>query len=119
METRQLAEQFLVEGTIADIREYGSGHINVTYYVEMEQNGTREPYILQQINTNIFANVEQLMENVTNVTSYLRKQIVERGGRSEARDTTGDSYKGREKLLSRYRWQMLSDVLFYFRYYQL
>lgn len=108
MEKRELAEQFAVEGTIVDLREYGSGHINVTYYLEMEQNGNREPYILQQINTDIFADVEQLMENVTKVTSYLRKQIVERGGdpkretlqviptkegKSYFRDTDGRCYR--------------------------
>lgn len=80
MEKRELAGMFAVEGTIAGMEEYGSGHINVTYLLEMDQNGSLEKYILQQINTNIFKDVEQLMENVTNVTSYLRKKIIERGG---------------------------------------
>lgn len=56
-------------------KPYGSGHINDTFLVE--GNGKR--YIVQRMNRDIFQPVE-LMENVVNVTSYLRKIIIKNGG---------------------------------------
>ena len=43
-------------------------------------------YILQGINTTIFKDTDQLMENILNVTSYLREEIVRTGG-DPARET--------------------------------
>ena len=74
---RQIAEQFMIPGVIEDIRSYGNGHINDTYLVTME-DGTH--YILQRMNTDIFSSPDELMENVCNVTSYLKKKIIANGG---------------------------------------
>ena len=52
---------------------YGNGHINDTYCVE----GPR--YILQRINTSIFRNPEELMENIENVTSFIREKVEKEG----------------------------------------
>ncbi len=53
---------------------YGNGHINDTYLVTMPR------YILQRINTSIFSNPDQLMENIENVTGFLREKIAADGG---------------------------------------
>lgn len=53
---------------------YGNGHINDTYLVTMPR------YILQRINTSIFTNPDELMENIGNVTAFLRKKIIAAGG---------------------------------------
>ena len=53
---------------------YGDGHINDTYLL------TRKSYILQKINTGIFKDADGLMENIANVTDYLRNKIKEAGG---------------------------------------
>ena len=74
---REIAEQFMISGVIEDIRSYGNGHINDTYLVTME-DGTH--YILQRMNTDIFSSPDELMENVCNVTSYLKKKIIANGG---------------------------------------
>ncbi len=76
MDLKAVAEQFMILGDVEKIQEYGSGHINRTYLVET----SKEAYILQKINTHIFQNVDQLMENVEGVTSFLAKRIRERGG---------------------------------------
>ena len=86
MEIRDQIRQFAVEGEIKDVREYGSGHINSTSLVETEQMGKRRRYIFQRINTQIFQNVDQLMENITGVTDYLRQELV-RQGKDAARGT--------------------------------
>lgn len=80
MEQQELIKKFAVEGTVTELREYGSGHINRTQLVELEHDGRREKYILQQINTDIFQNVDELMENIVAVTNYLREKIIARAG---------------------------------------
>lgn len=80
MDKQEIVRLFAAEGTIAGIQEYGSGHINRTELVEMERDGQREKYILQRINTEIFQDVDGLMENIVGVTDYLRKKIQAAGG---------------------------------------
>lgn len=79
----RIVEQFDVMGRIKEIRPYGSGHINDTILVTMEEEVGEKKYILQRINTKIFTNPEKLMENIVNVTKYLKKQIIEQGGDPE------------------------------------
>lgn len=83
MDKKDLIRQFQAEGEAESVEPYGSGHINHTYLAKMT-NGKK--YILQGINTTIFKNTDELMENILNVTSYLRKEI-EREGGDPARET--------------------------------
>lgn len=80
MDKYAVISMFAVEGTVVQVSEYGSGHINRTELVELERDGQREKYILQQINTEIFRDVDQLMENIVHVTAHLRNKIKARGG---------------------------------------
>lgn len=73
----EILRQFFPQEEIAAVRPHGSGHINHTYAVE---TAAGEKYILQKINTEIFRDVEGLMENIVNVTAYLREQIEREGG---------------------------------------
>ena len=61
---------------------YGNGHINDTYCVDGPQ------YILQRINTSIFRNPDELMSNIENVTSFLRKKIIAAGGNPDRETLT-------------------------------
>ncbi len=71
---------------------YGDGHINDTYLL------TRKSYILQKINTGIFKDADGLMENIANVTEYLREKIKAVGGDPDRETLTviktkkGDNY---------------------------
>lgn len=56
------------------VEKYGNGHINDTYLIQSNE------FILQRINTNIFKNPYELMENIENVTQFIRKKIVLSGG---------------------------------------
>ena len=40
---------------------YGSGHINDTYRIEVDQAGLRVSYILQRVNSNVFKQPIPLM----------------------------------------------------------
>ncbi len=83
MDRETILKQFQVEGDVASVEPYGSGHINHTYLATMTGG---KKYILQGINTTIFKNTDELMENILNVTSYLREEIIRTGG-DPARET--------------------------------
>ena len=61
---------------------YGNGLINDTYISESEN------YLLQRINTVVFKNPDELMENIERVTTHLRKKITEFGGDIERETLT-------------------------------
>ena len=62
---------FPVEGKLLSCQSYGSGHINRTFKVDMD-NG--RSYILQGINTYVFKDPVKLMENISGVTNFLRSK---------------------------------------------
>lgn len=68
----EILKQFNIE---VDVTAYGNGHINDTYIV----SGTPR-YILQKINTDIFKNPKELMNNIQAVTEFLRDKIKKNGG---------------------------------------
>ena len=83
MESLHLEEAlkaFQFNGTVIETKPFGNGHINDTFLLEMEDG---EKNILQRMNTNIFLKPVELMENIMNVTSFLRKKIVNYGGDPE------------------------------------
>ena len=74
------AEAFAVKGEIKSCEPYGSGHINRTFLLICEEEGREYPYILQQMNQEVFKDIPGLMQNVKGVTTFLRRQIVDHGG---------------------------------------
>ena len=71
--------EFAVSGEAADIRSYGTGHINDTYLARCSGGS----YILQRVNTDIFRQPEALMDNFRRVTAHIAAKIAEakkRGG---------------------------------------
>ena len=62
---------FPTEGAAASCERYGCGHINETY-LAVTDTGRR--YILQKINDHVFPDVPALMDNISAVTAFLRKQ---------------------------------------------
>lgn len=74
-------KHFQVEGDFVSATPFGSGHINETkLVVTRESDGTEHQYVLQRINSNVFKNPAQLMENYVAVTSFIRKKIEAAGG---------------------------------------
>lgn len=67
----EILKQFVSDSII---NPYGDGHINDTYLTSSEN------FILQKINTGIFNDPDKLMENIVNVTGFLKKKISEKGG---------------------------------------
>lgn len=71
---------FALNGEITECIPYGSGHINDTYKLTTEDDGFVRHYILQRMNSSIFQDTRGLMENISGVTAWLRRKIVEAGG---------------------------------------
>jgi aminoglycoside phosphotransferase (APT) family kinase protein len=74
-DVRSVATQFDLRGECLDARPYGSGHINDTYAVTINQAGTPVRYILQRINHTVFRQPVALMENVRRVTEHLQRKL--------------------------------------------
>jgi Ser/Thr protein kinase RdoA (MazF antagonist) len=70
-----VARAFQVPGQYIGAEPYGSGHINDTYRVRLDQGGTEIHYIFQRINHSIFKNPPALMENIERVTTHIRAKL--------------------------------------------
>ncbi len=79
MNMKEILKQFNID---ANLDTYGDGHINETYRIK----GT--PYLLQKVNTEVFKNPIDVMENIENVTEHLRKKITEAGGNPDRETLT-------------------------------
>lgn len=75
------AKVFAFDCEIGEIARYGEGHINDTF--EAWAVGHSKRYIIQRINTDTFRNPTDLMENICNVTAFLKKQILAEKGNPE------------------------------------
>lgn len=73
---KNIAEKFLIHGDITSIKQINKGYINRTYKVEtLSAAGHVHKYILQRINTNVFPDVDALMENFKLTTDHLRDRL--------------------------------------------
>ena len=82
MENQELiniAKNFKIDGEITDIDICSSGHINKTYALTYKENNEDKKYILQYVNTNVFPNLPELMNNIKNITEYMNKKAIENG----------------------------------------
>jgi len=80
MEFSDILFNFAIDGEFVSCEPYGSGLINRTYVAVYNEDGRRVRYIVQRINTNLFKNVDGLMNNIKIVTEFNRAEIVKRGG---------------------------------------
>ena len=81
---KEVISKFDFPGEVVECIPYGSGHINDTYRLTVQTSeGQNKRFILQRMNKSIFTKPVELMENVSGVTSWLRKKIQENGGDAE------------------------------------
>ncbi|NEQ50842.1 MAG: phosphotransferase, partial [Leptolyngbya sp. SIO3F4] len=65
-----IAQQFIHQGTVQDIRPLGNGNINDTYLVN-----TTQPFVLQRINTDVFPKPRLVMDNLCQFVSHARQRL--------------------------------------------
>lgn len=73
-----IAKKFQIVGDVQSIVPYGEGHINDTYLVTLKNSPIQ--YILQRLNTKIFANYKGLMDNIQKVTAVMQNIVRLQGG---------------------------------------
>ena len=80
----RIAGKFVTDGTPVAAEECCTGHINQTFFITCE-GGACSPhrYVLQEINTSIFKNPDEVMENIYRVTGHIRRKLAENGGDAE------------------------------------
>lgn len=71
MNLQSLFDQFYHEGTFQKAEAITSGHINNTYLI-LTQDPASPDYILQRINSMVFKNIPDLIQNKVLVTDFLR-----------------------------------------------
>lgn len=71
LELKEVVSQFEISGEIVSIEKFGSGHINDTFRVCIENANTS--YLLQRINHHIFPDIDGLMRNIKLVTNHLKQ----------------------------------------------
>ncbi len=71
-ELQKIIDHFAIQGEVTHIQQINKGYINRTYYVEtLSQRGHVHKYTLQRINTNVFPDVDALMDNFKLTTEHL------------------------------------------------
>ncbi len=70
----RIVSQFQVDMNIAEIVEWGGGHINATYRVK-NASSTSKDVLLQKINTQVFSDVDALMHNYALVTNHIKQKV--------------------------------------------
>ena len=82
-ELLEVISNFDFGGEVKEAGIFGNGHINETYCVVVSTPNGDKRYILQKMNKQIFTDPVGLMENISGVTSWLKKKIEENGGDAE------------------------------------
>ncbi len=72
-----IARRFQLPGQFVSAVRYGSGHINDTFLVELDDAGARRRCILQRVNHHVFRDVPGLMRNIVRVTEHIRRKLDE------------------------------------------
>ena len=92
----QILSHFALDSKPISCKPFGNGHINKTFEVITENGGH---YILQQVNNNVFKNIEMLMKNINYVSSYLISKGFE--SLQLIKTTTGQLYHEEHNLFFR------------------
>ncbi len=76
-DVKTVAKAFAIHGDYQSAERYGSGHINDTYLLTMNQAGAPVRYLLQRINHDVFTDVPRLMENISRVLGHMQARLAD------------------------------------------
>lgn len=75
-ELQYIIENFAIKGNITGVKQINKGYINRTYKIStISESGNIHKYLLQRINTNVFPNVQALMDNFELTTKHLHGKL--------------------------------------------
>lgn len=99
-----VARAFTLSGRFIGASEIPNGNINRTYEVTFESDDGQENYIFQKLNTYVFKNPKEVMQNILLVTEHIKRQLAARHENPDRRvlsfltTADGDPYVEDEKL---------------------
>ncbi len=76
---RLIAARFALDGNLVSVEPFAGGHINDSFLVGVEQPAGRGRYLLQRINSTIFRQPEQVMQNIARVTGHVADRLCAKG----------------------------------------
>lgn len=77
---KEILNKFNIEGELINVTENHSGNINKTFVATFKrEDGSERKYLIQKINTTVFAEPYKLMKNIEGVTTYLKRQMIKNG----------------------------------------
>lgn len=79
---QQIADQFAHQGNITGIAAFGSGNINDTFLVALD-DVLQTRFVLQRINTHVFRNPAAVMQNMRTFTDHMHGRLA--GGQGDRR----------------------------------
>ncbi len=91
----EVISKFKIRGEVLSCKPYGDGHINETYLIIT----TRQKYIMQRVNTKIFADIDLLMNNIEKVLRHAAENIKAEGGDPDREAMTIIHTKEKERYL--------------------
>ena len=80
---KKVLPQFQLPEEFQKITLFNNGHINKTYKVTYEKDGKDQSYIVQGINSYVFKNPEDVMDNIAEITQFMKQKLEACGGDSE------------------------------------
>lgn len=73
---RNILDNYNIPGKLLDVKQVSTGNINRTYVIKYDNNGIEKRYLVQKINTEVFKNPYELMQNIENVTNHIKNKII-------------------------------------------
>ena len=73
-----IAEQFIPQGHVLDVHEFGNGNINDTYLVTTDSIEETH-FVLQRINTHVFKQPNLIMRNMRIFSEHMRRRARQEG----------------------------------------
>ncbi len=96
-------------GDFQGLAPYGSGHINDTFAVRVNQAGRPVRYLLQRVNGTVFPRPDQLMDNVERICRHTKQRLLDENKTNQSPDdlsrrtlTLLPTQEGAERLVDDY-----------------
>ena len=70
-----IADKFLIPGELVAYETIHNGNINGTFFVDFKDGNAEQKYVFQRINTYVFKQPEQIMNNIALISSHMKEKI--------------------------------------------
>ncbi|MDD6095243.1 MAG: aminoglycoside phosphotransferase family protein [Clostridia bacterium] len=89
---KAVGEKFRLPGTVYSFRLITNGNINTTYKVTYKQGKSVKSYLFQRVNTYVFKEPSEIMENIDRVTRHIREKNPDKVSLHFHHIDTGENY---------------------------